>query len=179
MVYTAKNRTGGEFCSRIFIYAFIKCAYCVGFKGLYGKFDIKSTDRQKNNMNQQNSPHIAMNIANSTVPLLSNSMFTCRADLKRKQHWAQTNKENTQLSAANTRMYLGIRAGVGQVPHFASFVAKRTHDGVSLTDLLSVKHNKHRVYYREWHRYRGAAEKLTWEASCWRRPDHKERLWPQ
>lgn len=35
-------------------------------------------------------------------------------------------------------MYLGVRAGVGQIPHFTPPVAERAHDRVRVADLLSV-----------------------------------------
>lgn len=57
----------------------------------------------------QNSPHTAMNIANSTVPLLSNSRLTCR----QTRTTVSNRQANIQLCPVNALMYLGIRAGIG------------------------------------------------------------------
>lgn len=35
-------------------------------------------------------------------------------------------------------VYLGVGAGFGQVPHFASAVAERTHDDAGVTHLVSA-----------------------------------------
>ena len=40
--------------------------------------------------------------------------------------------------AGRTRMYLGIRAGVRQLPHFTPPVAEWAHDRVGVAHLLSV-----------------------------------------
>lgn len=39
----------------------------------------------------------------------------------------------------NALTYLGVRAGVRKLPHFATFVTKWTHDRVGLTNLLSMR----------------------------------------
>lgn len=50
----------------------------------------------------------------------------------------QTNTPFSCMSTVNALMYLGICAGVGELPYFASLVTKRTHDCVRLTNLLST-----------------------------------------
>lgn len=47
-------------------------------------------------------------------------------------------KSDCQPSVGRAWAYLGIRAGVGQLPHFAPPVAQRAHDRVRVADLLSA-----------------------------------------
>lgn len=77
-----------------------------------------------------------MNIAKNTVPLLSNSWLTYRETLS-----AVRTKRQVPFSCViivNALMYLGVCAGVGELPNFASLVTKRTHNCVSLTNLFST-----------------------------------------
>lgn len=94
--------------------------------------------------------------------------------------WGQTNG-NAEPTTTRAQMYLGIRAGVRELPHFTPPVAERAHDRVCLAHLLSVTQQRVESTARTQpgHRNSQVAGSLTWGASCWRRPGHKGKLWPQ
>lgn len=90
-----------------------------------------------------------MTMAKNTVPSLSNSRLTfgwridgvtdSQVGIKQKK-FTHTFKEHDLL------VYLGVGAGVGELPHFAFAVAERTHGDVGLTDLLSTARQEARLY---------------------------------
>lgn len=182
------NSTGGEYGSRVFIYAFIICAYCIGSKGLYRKFD--------NNLKRESEywKYISINRriiwTSRTHPILPWTSQTAqchyyrtagspvgRIFLKKSTEHKQTRKIFNCLLQTHRCTLAYVQ--VSDRCHTLHFLSQSGHMIVSASQTSFLQYNKHCVYYSEWHRYRGAAEKLTWEVSCWRRPDHKERLWPQ
>lgn len=52
--------------------------------------------------------------------------------------YIQRAAKQSKQSAADHLVYLGVGAGIGELPHFAFPVAERTHGNVGLTDLLSA-----------------------------------------